>query len=748
MRFLSARRLLAGVSLLALAAMTAPAQAQQAPVGVAPPPPGETSLVVDASEPAAAAPGNQVYDQSFFAQYNLTNAEDMLRRIPGVSAILDATGTLNQARGLGAAGDQIMIGGKRMASKSTDVAATLRRIPASTVQRVELLRGTTGGARALSEGLVVNIILKAGAGTGAGQGNYEFNQRFNNMGWRDVDGLISWSNSLGRLKYTLGAEKNLFTPIGNTPTTGQMGDFTNRTRQEIYYYPNGVIQQLRPQDWERQHHKYIFTAQGVYDFENGDVLNLNLLFQPHNVKTTDITPYTSYSTAGVALPGITTEFHRNLAVRKTQEVGTEFEKKIGDGTFNVIAIHNRLNVKTRDYRNRTSPILSNGTGGVLTEVSKNTNKQITSEDVLRGSYSWPVLPGQTLTLGAEGANNALDQDQFIYSDLNRDGRQDFVVLTVAQVEEKRGELFAIHNWKISPKLSLETALSYEASQISTNYPQIPQTNYSFLKPRFDLRYNLTASDRLRFKIERTVSQLNFTNFVPIYNIIDSRLDPGNPAIAPEQTWIYETAVEHRLAKDQGTLEARAFYKDVTDHIDRGPFGGASGGLPSSAPINIDKAKAYGLELKAGVRLALIGLPNAQINARYQVQDSSVIDPFTGKERMIFNLYRQEMSLGFRHDLKDWRASYGGAYLATDGALLTNDIRNVQYIKRDPRMTLFVEKALPGNLTLRGEIYNLTGSPESSYRALYAVQQGGAVTRTETWKEERDIRYVIRLRGKF
>ncbi len=742
MNLLNARRLLAGASLLALAAVTAPAYAQETPVGVPPPPPGETSLVVDASEPAAAAPGNQVYDQTFFAQYNLTNAEDMLRRIPGVSSLLDATGQLNQARGLGAAGDQIMIGGKRMASKSTDVTATLRRIPASTVQRVELLRGTTGGARALSEGLVVNIILKEGAGVGGGQGNFEFNQRFNNMGWRDVDGLVSWSNSIGRLKYTLGAEKNLFTPIGNVPTGGQMGDFTNRTRQEIYYYPTGVIQQLRPQDWERQHHKYIFTAQGVYDFENGDVLNLNLLFQPHDVKTTDITPFTSYSTAGVALPGITTEFHRNLAVRKTQEIGTEFEKKIGEGTFNLIGIHNRLNVKTSDYRNRTS------SAGVLTEVSKNTNKQITSEDVLRGSYSWPVFAGQTLTLGAEGAKNTLDQNQFIYSDVNRDGRQDFVVLTVAHVEEQRGELFAIHNWKINPKLSLETALSYEASQISTNYPAIPQTNYSFLKPRFDLRYNLTASDRLRFKIERTVSQLNFMNFVPIYNIIDSRLDPGNPAIAPEQTWIYETGLEHRLAKDQGTLEARAFYKDITDHIDRGPFGPPSNGLPSSAPINIDKAKAYGLELKAGVRLALIGLPNAQINARYQVQDSNVIDPFTGEERMIFNLYRQEFSLGFRHDLKALRASYGGSLLATDGALLTSDIRNVAYVKREPRATLFVEKALPHDLTLRGEIYNLTGSPESSYRALYTVQRGGVVSRTETWKEERDIRFVIRLRGKF
>ena len=726
--------LLSGASALVLATA---AHAQQAPPIDAPLEPEPLPIAA-----AAAAPGNVTYGPSFFAQYNLTNAEDMLRRIPGVSAILDATGVLNQARGLGASGDQILINGKRMASKSTDVAAALRRIRATNVERVELLRGTASGTSVLSEGLVVNIVLKDGAAVGGGEGAFEFNQRFNDMGWADVDGLVSWTNTLGRLKYTLGAEKNLFTPIGTTPTGGQMGDFTNRFREEIFYYPNGAVQQIRPQSWERQHHKYIFTGQGVYEFANGDSLNLNVLYQPHNIKGTDVTPYTAFNPDGTQVPGRTLEFHQNYVVRQTTEVGTEFEKKIGPGTFSVIGIHSRLGVKTRDIRNRTAPT------GVFTEASKNTNKQVTGEDVWRGSYSWPVLAGQTLTLGTEGAQNTLDQVQLVYSDVNRDGLQDLVTTTNAQVEERRGELFAIHNWKFNPKLSLETALSYERSQISTNYPQIPQVTYSFLKPRFDLRYNLTPQDRLRVKVERTVSQLNFVNFIPVYNIIDSRVDPGNPAIAPEQTWTYEAGWEHRLPRDQGQVETRAFYKAITDHIDRGPYGPPIGGLPASAPINIDSAEAYGVETKGSLRLGFLGLPGAQINARYQWQDSDVVDPFTGRSRMIFNLYRQEFSLGFRHDVTSMRASYGASLLATDGALLTNDIRNVQLIKRDPRLSMFAEKALPRDLTLRLEIYNLTGSPESSYRALYAVRQGGAVSRTETFKETRDIRYVIRLRGKF
>lgn len=695
------------------------------------------------SPPARSAEAqNQTYGEAFFSQYTLSTAEDMLRRIPGIAAVLDSAGQLNQGRGLGAGGDQFLLNGKRMAAKSTDALGALRRVRATAVDRVEILRGTGGGG-VLSEGLIINVVLKPGASAGGGEGVFEIAQRWDDMGWRDVDGLISWSNTLGQFSYTLGYERNLFTPPGNTPAGGQTGDFTLRTRDEIYFYPDGQVMQLRPQEWRRLHHKNIFTAQGAYAFDDGATLNVNALYQPFPIKMTDVTPYLSFTGAGVQLPGVTLETHRNRAMRKTFELGGEYERKMGPGALNLIAIHNRMPIETNDFRNRLSAT------GVLTEVSKNYTKQTTQEDILRGSYRWPLVEGQTLTLGAEAAKNELEQLQDVFADLNRDGRQEIVANTLAVVEELRSEVFAIHNWAIGPKLSVETALTREGSKITTNYPQIPEAEYSFLKPRVDLRYNLTSLDRLRIKAERSISQLNFNNFVPIYNTVDSRLDPGNPSILPEKTWTYEVGLEHRFPHDQGAVEARAFYKDITDHIDRGPFGFQSDGLPSSAPINIDKATVTGVELKAGVRLTPLRLPNAQINARYQRQDSEVIDPFTGREREIYNLWRDEISLNFRHDVNSIRASYGVAYLATWGQNTTSDIRTLTILKRDPRVNLFVEKGLPNALTLRLEVVNLTGSHESAYRALYSVSQAnGAVNRTEIYQEVRDVRYSLKLRGKF
>ena len=72
-----------------------------------------------------------------------------------------------------------------------------------------------------------------------------------------------------------------------------------------------------------------------------------------------------------------------------------------------------------------------------------------------------------------------------------------------------------------------------------------------------------------------------------------------------------------------------------------------------------------------------------------------------------------------------------------------------YTSRDPRLQIFAEKALPHDLTLRAEIYSITGSAEQGRRILYNVSQtNGAIYRTESYTETKDTRFVMRLRGNF
>ena len=112
-----------------------------------------------------------VYDEEFFARYSVNNAEDMLRLIPGVSTILD-TRAQQQERGFGTGGAQVLINGRRFPGTANEINTNLRRIAPDSILRVELIRGVSGDIAVRSGGLLVNLVLREGAGL-AGTGSWE-----------------------------------------------------------------------------------------------------------------------------------------------------------------------------------------------------------------------------------------------------------------------------------------------------------------------------------------------------------------------------------------------------------------------------------------------------------------------------------------------------------------------------------------------------------------------------------------------
>jgi outer membrane receptor protein involved in Fe transport len=691
--------------------------------------------------PASAQDGNAnentvVYDEDFFARYSVNNAEDMLRLIPGVPTILD-TRAEQQERGFGTAGAQVLINGRRFPGKANEINTNLRRIAPDSVLRVELIRGVSGDIAVRSGGLLVNLVLHEGAGLG-GTGSWELNARFNDKGDKGLDGLLSYNGVWRQISYSLGIERNLWSPPAGDAR------WTQRFHDEFYFHPTGELAETRPQAWQRDHEKWIFTGGLIYDFTNRDRLELNAFYQTLGIQEKETTPFVRFDTDGVETLRATDFRSREFDFFSILELSGQYEAELGPGGFTGLILHRRDNRPLSDYRNR---ITAEGT----TELNRSNSVLKRGEDILRVSYVWPLSAQHVLEVTAEGARNTLDQTFRVFFDLDDNGTLEEVAIptAVAHVEETRGEIFVSHKWAPSEALSVDSSLNFEFSKISNNFPFSPERRLNFLKPRLDARYKLGQSSQLRLLVERTVSQLDFSNFVPSYEVVDQRIEPGNPGLAPEKIWIYEAGFEHRLANDGGVLDFRAFYHQITDHIDKIPFIDQNNNLVS-AQGNIADANLYGIEGRASVRLGFIGVPDATLSLRYLRQWSDLIDPFTGDtRRLLDDLGGYSYDASIRHDITPWNMSYGLTLQSKGGEQFISDLTVQQFYTVDPRWTGFIEKRVFGNATLRVEAQNLFGATEIRRRILYATNVlEGTVRRTEQWDETRDLRVAVRLRGLF
>ncbi len=95
------------------------------------------------------------YPAAFFARYQPNTALDMVQQIPGFQ--LDNG---SSERGFGASAGNILINDRRLSAKQDLPASILERIPASRVERIDLIRGQVGNIDMLGQSVVANVVLR------------------------------------------------------------------------------------------------------------------------------------------------------------------------------------------------------------------------------------------------------------------------------------------------------------------------------------------------------------------------------------------------------------------------------------------------------------------------------------------------------------------------------------------------------------------------------------------------------------
>ena len=661
-----------------------------------------------------------VYPASYFAEWTPVTAQDMLDRIPGLSGggfgggrggpsggfrggrggppgSFRGGGSGGRGFGGGSRGSEILINGKRTAGKNNSTGGQLTRITAEQVDYIQIIRGTSGELDVRGSGQVVNVVLFDTFSESTLQ--YEAQARQSDDNTVTPSATLSYSGQQGGLNYQLEARASDVYFQNRSKENSVLADFS----------PNDFIRERR---WTEGNDASV-SGNLDYALNAASSVRFNALWSAGD---SDAELFRSTTDLKVS-PNVTTYQHElNPGNTDNWELGGDYEYNTGNGSrYKVLFISNSF---TRSSIRERFDIVAEGVEDKNLFLDSWSN---TKERIVRGSYTFDIFEGQDIELGGERAQTILDSRLALGLDSNTGTPSDavggLVPVAVANanssVEEVRYEPFVIHNWVINPRMSLESSLLYELSEITQRGDVSRQRDFDFVKPKLDFRYDLTPTIQLRGTIEKIVEQLSFSDFVAATDNQDedSNVQAGNADLRQEWYWNYEVNAEYRLPDDIGVVSGRLYYEDWHDRIERLDVTIDEDNL-LSANGNIGDGEKYGMDIRASIRMRMIDMPNLLITASQTMEDSKIIDPFLGIERRMLFSFRGRNSFGFRHDIPRWKLNYGGNFNNQfDGARIRYDIDDIELSAGDPFWTAFVEWVSPRNITFRLDAQRIINSGE-------------------------------------
>lgn len=675
------------------------------------------------------------YPSVYFADYAPITVNDMLNRIPGINMVLGTGSSSSSAdRGLGSSA-QILIDGKRLAGKANEASSQLDRIAANEVNYIEIIRGSSSDLDVQNSGQLVNIVLLESLSRSSV--STEANVTHFDDGTVEPGGSLAWSGQSGRLTYLLSG--TLATAYEHTESFEHSinGDFS----------PNDTV----AFDRYKEQTNYSVNTNVSYALTDNDRIAFNGLYNESNPP---VDLFRTVTDLNGPTPVAIYEREDIPSTSDNWEFGGDYEHSFASGNrFKALFIVNEKN--TDILRER---FVSSTLGGAETKNLFLSSQSRYSERIARSSYTMSLREGQGLELGIEAAQTV--QDSALKQGVLRAtggnpayGGLSPVALPNADstVEEIRYEPFAIHNWQLSPRLSLESSLIAEFSEIEQNADGNIKRDFQYLKPKLDLRFNISGSLQLRTSLERNVSQLSFADFSRATNERDDDQDTvaGNTQLEPEESLRGEVTLDYRLPNDGGALNAKYFHYEYDNKI--GKVDISTPTVLQSTNGNIGSAATYGIILNGSVKLGFLGLPQALLTAAATIQESEFHnDPLIQTEHGFPPYDRGNYRVSYRHDLPAYQMNYGLNYVGRwQGGRILYDIDNRYNLALAHDLTFYIEKVGFAGLTYRFEAINMTDHETCPKRVRYDGNiLNGIAKEYEFTCSTTGRRFAFKVRGNF
>ncbi len=553
------------------------------------------------------------YDPEFFASARPATARDMIDRLPGFS--FDGG---DGSRGFSGNAGNVLINGKRPASKNDSLSTVLSRIVADQVERIDVISGGAPGIDMQGKAVVANVIQKLEGATSVvvTAGVYYFNSDraipSGQVQFRHTDGVRSYSLGLRR-------DASFHDEMGGAQITrtDALGNsvFIPQTR----YGSGGTV-----------------GLNGGIEtpFWNGD-LSVNA-----SVSQYEFGNGTTFHHAAGDQPFAST------ARNQRGEVGLNWQRDFGGPILDVVALQ-RLGT------DKSTSIFDQG--GTQT---RSASLRDTSESIARAALRTPVSDSVTIEGGVEAAYNTLSGE----SQLSSGGVTVPVPSSQVEVNEKRGEIFGQMTWQMRTDLTLDAGVRAEYSTIAQPGGATPPRSLFYPKPRAALSWAVDPSTQVRLRAERDVGQLNFGDFISSANLTQGHVTAGNPNLLPDNRWQYEAVYERRFW-ERGAVTVSVLHQQISDILDNKPVVTPTGIFDVRG--NIGGGTTTRLSLDATIPTDRLGIPGGLLNLEGDWRRSRITDPVTGMARSFASEDPTSYEASFTQDLESlnstWSLSYNNGW---------------------------------------------------------------------------------------
>lgn len=503
-------------------------------------------------------------------------AIDILQNVPSVT--VDVDGTLNLR---GSTNVIVLVDGKPSGLTGLDRQAILEQIPASNIERIEVITNPSSRFDADGAGGIINIILKKERAAGF-NGNVQVN-----VGTRDkynasvnLNARFNKLNLFGsynfraerRFNYRISERRNLFDD--STSFLSQRNDAIRRS----------VNNNLR--------------VGFDYSLTSRDNITASVLYRPEYSYDTEVENFNTLTGERLSL---------GRTLRTTEEREPErgldyafgyrrsFAKKGRELTFDATLSTNNA-TESQNFQNTTTLPVELQTGNLRVGRQQARNARDNRVGVLQLDFVEPLKGKKRLETGLKHTYRHLGTDYVFENIVGTQPVRNDTISNNFIYDEWTSAAYVNFGNELK-RFSYQVGLRTEYTGIRTDQRTTSQQSnrdYVYLFPSAFVNYNLSQSQKLQVNYTRRINRPSVRSLNPFIDLADPlNISFGNPNLNPELINSFE--LSHLWTGKNTSLTSSLFYRQTNNEVTR--FRTLrSDGVTEQTFLNLNRSQNYGLEL--------------------------------------------------------------------------------------------------------------------------------------------------------